>query len=65
MLVTVRARDLPHIVHLEQLLATKLPWMEILDSGVNLRTGKRVGWMLDAYGIATGEVITRTALRQR
>ncbi|MDX2821894.1 Lrp/AsnC family transcriptional regulator [Streptomyces ipomoeae] len=65
MLITVWARDLPHIVRLEQLLGTKLPWMEILDSGVNLRTSKRVGWMLDAYGRATGEVITPTALRWR
>lgn len=37
---------------------------EILGSGVDLRTGERVGWMLDAYGRATGEVVTPAALRR-
>ena len=65
LILTVWVPGLSHITALEQFLATKLPWMEIVDSGVNLRTTKRVGWMLDSSGRATGTVVVPTALRHR
>jgi DNA-binding Lrp family transcriptional regulator len=63
--ITVWAGELARISEIEQLLADRLPSLEIMASSVNLRTPKRVGRILDEQGYATGEVVTPTALRAR
>ncbi|HVH23082.1 MAG TPA: Lrp/AsnC ligand binding domain-containing protein [Pseudonocardia sp.] len=60
---TVWVRSLQRLLELERLLAEKLPWLGIVESAVTLRTPKRMGWMLDDRGRATGEVIPATGLR--
>lgn len=60
---TVWVRSLDRLLELEQILAERLPWLSILDSAVTLRTPKRMGWMLDDHGRATGEVIPPTGLK--
>lgn len=39
--------------------------MRLRDNAVNLRTPKRMGWILDTHGRATGEVVVPTALDGR
>jgi hypothetical protein len=39
--------------------------MRLRENAVNLRTAKRMGWMLDERGRATGEVVVPTALAAR
>ena len=55
-----------HSVHdmrrIEGLFSHHLPWLRLRDSAVNLRTPKRMGWLLDSSGRATGRVIPSTAL---
>lgn len=55
-----------HSVHdmrrIEQLLGRTLPWLQLRDNAVNLRTPKRMGWLLDPAGRATGTVIPPSAL---
>lgn len=63
LLITAWTVDLARILEIEQDLGAKMPWLELRDSGINLRTAKRVGWLLDHNGCATGEVITPVALR--
>ncbi|GAA4665174.1 MULTISPECIES: Lrp/AsnC family transcriptional regulator [Amycolatopsis] len=55
---TVWTRSLADLTRLEQLVGERLPWLSIRDSGINLRTPKRMGWLLDAEGRATGKVVT-------
>jgi len=55
--------DLARVLEIEQDLGEKLPWLALRDSGINLRTAKRVGWLLDDDGYATGELITPIALQ--
>ena len=62
LMFTVWVRSLQHLMRLEQLLGERLPWLGIVDNAVTLRTPKRVGWLLDEQGLATGEVIPSTAL---
>jgi len=49
--------SLADITRLERPIGERLPWLSIRDSGVNLRTRKRMGWMLDPTGRATGVVV--------
>lgn len=62
LMFTVWVRSLQHLMRLEQLLGERLPWLGIVDNAVTLRTPKRVGWLLDEGGLATGEVIPSSAL---
>lgn len=62
LMFTVWVRSLQHLMRLEHLLGEKLPWLGIVDNAVTLRTRKRVGWLLDDNGLATGEVIASSAL---
>lgn len=55
---TVWTSSLADITRLERRIGERLPWLSIRDSGVNLRTRKRMGWMLDPTGRATGVVVT-------
>ncbi|MDQ0381379.1 Lrp/AsnC family transcriptional regulator [Amycolatopsis thermophila] len=54
---TVWTSSLADITRLERLIGERLPWLSVRDSGINLRTRKRMGWLLDPAGRATGEVI--------
>jgi DNA-binding Lrp family transcriptional regulator len=63
LLIVTWTSGLDRILEIEQVLGEKLPWLELRDSGINLRTSKRVGWLLDDRGRATGEVVTPVALR--
>lgn len=58
---TVRINDL---IRIERLFAQMLPWMTISDSNVTLRTVKRMGWMLDSLGRATGDLVVPTTYRR-
>lgn len=60
---TVWVRSLQRLLELERLLAERLPRLGIVESAVTLRTPKRMGWMLDDDGRATGEVVPVTGLR--
>lgn len=62
LVVTVWVRDLAQVLTIEQLLGDRLPWVELVESGLNLRTLKRVGWLLDERGRCTGTVIPPSAL---
>jgi DNA-binding Lrp family transcriptional regulator len=61
---SVWARSLPDLLRIERLLGERLPWLELAESSVTLRTLKRMGWLLGPDGRCTGEVVTPTALRQ-
>lgn len=53
----------PHdMLRIERKLGEHLPWLRIRDNAINLRTPKRMGWLLDGAGRATGTVIPPTAL---
>jgi DNA-binding Lrp family transcriptional regulator len=60
--LTVWTRSVAEIPRIEQLFAERLPQLEVHDIAVNLRTPKRMGWLLDTQGRATGTVITPSAL---
>jgi len=64
-MMTVWTRALHDIQRIERLFGERLPWMRIRENAVNLRTPKRMGWILDAKGRATGEVIVPSALATR
>ncbi|MFL6052833.1 MAG: hypothetical protein ACJ72W_07955 [Actinoallomurus sp.] len=63
MVFTVWMASVGDLLHLEQRLGHHLPWLDIMDSAVVLRTAKRMGWLLDEHGAATGEVVVPTALK--
>ncbi len=56
------ARDLNQVEAIEASIVENLPWIELRSSGLNLRTSKRVGWLLDARGRSTGSVVPPSAL---
>lgn len=62
MMMTVWVRSLADLLRLERLLGEQLPWLHVVDTAVTLRTAKRMGWLLDAEGRCTGEVVPSTAL---
>ncbi len=62
LVIAVWARDLRQVETIEQTIGELAPWIEIRDSGLNLRTPKRVGWLLDDQGRSTGSVIPPSAL---
>jgi hypothetical protein len=53
------------VLRIERLFGERLPWMRLRENAVNLRTPKRLGWMLDAHGRATGEVVVPSDLAAR
>jgi DNA-binding Lrp family transcriptional regulator len=63
--MTVWTRSLHDMLRIERLFGERLPWMRLRDNAVNLRTPKRMGWMLDGRGRATGQVVVPTALAAR
>ncbi|MEV7037560.1 Lrp/AsnC family transcriptional regulator [Amycolatopsis sp. NPDC051061] len=53
----------PHdMLRIERTLGEHLPWLRIRDNAINLRTPKRMGWLLDDSGRATGRIIPPSAL---
>ncbi|MCF0090402.1 transcriptional regulator, AsnC family [Streptomyces griseoaurantiacus] len=53
----------PHdMLRIERTLGEHLPWLRLRGSAINLRTPKRMGWLLDASGRATGRVVPPSAL---
>lgn len=63
LMFSVWAGSMADLLALEQRLSAQLPWLQLIDSGVTLRTVKRMGWILDERGAATGEVVVPSALR--
>lgn len=57
LLVSVWARSASDLMRLERLVGERLPWLSLVESVVMLRTVKRMGWIVDDRGCATGEVI--------
>lgn len=62
MMFIVWTRSLADLLRLERLLGDRLPWLNLVDSAVSLRSAKRMGWLLDANGRTTGEVVVPSAL---
>lgn len=62
LVITVWTRDLADLLRIERLIGELLPWVELNESGVNLRTPKRVGWLLDTHSNSTGTVVPPDAL---
>jgi DNA-binding Lrp family transcriptional regulator len=62
LMFSVWTGEVVDLLDLEQRLSAHLPWLQIVDSAVTLRTIKRMGWMLDEYGAATGDVVVPTSL---
>lgn len=60
--IAVWARDLGQVEAIERAIGELAPWIELRDSGINLRTPKRVGWLLDAQGRCTGSVVPPSAV---
>ncbi|WP_280401875.1 Lrp/AsnC family transcriptional regulator, partial [Nocardia carnea] len=60
--MTFWTRSPQDMLRIEQKLGEQLPWLRLRDSAINLRTPKRMGWLLDGAGRATGTVIPPTAL---
>ena len=48
-------------LRIERTLGEHLPWLRLRDNAINLRTPKRMGWLLDRSGRATGRVVPPTA----
>jgi DNA-binding Lrp family transcriptional regulator len=55
-------RSAHDMLRIERTLGEHLPWLRLRDSAINLRTPKRMGWLLDDAGRATGTVIPPSAL---
>jgi DNA-binding Lrp family transcriptional regulator len=64
MMMTVWVRSPADLLRLERLLGERLPWLDLVDTAITLRTAKRMGWLLDAEGRCTGAVVPSSALRE-
>lgn len=60
--MTMWTRTLHDLRRIEQTLGEGLPWLRLLGNAVNLRTPKRMGWLLDERGRTTGEIVVPSAL---
>jgi hypothetical protein len=60
--MTFRTRSPHDMLRVERKLGMHLPWLRLRDNAITLRTPKRMGWLLDGAGRATGTVIPPTAL---
>lgn len=57
------ARSSGDLMRIERLVNEKLPWLRLSESVLTLRTRKRMGWLLDQHGRATGEVVHPNSFR--
>ena len=62
LVIAAWARSLADLQAVERQIGEALPWVELRESGINLRTPKRIGWLLDAQGRSTNSVIAPSAL---
>jgi DNA-binding Lrp family transcriptional regulator len=60
---SLSARSLSDLLTFERLLGKRLPWIELRESVPHLRTVKRMGWILDEDGRATGQVVVPSAFQ--
>ncbi|MFC7344403.1 Lrp/AsnC family transcriptional regulator [Saccharopolyspora griseoalba] len=56
------ARSTGDLMRIERLVNEKLPWLRLSESVLTLRTRKRMGWLLDQHGRATGDLVLPTSL---
>lgn len=63
LLFTVWASSMNSLLDLEHRVAEHLPWLDLKDSSITLRTVKRMGWLLDEDGAATRDVVLPAVLR--
>ena len=63
MLFTVYTRELGDLLRLERAIGDNLPWLEVQEVTVHLRANKRMGWLLDERGRATGELVVPEIFR--
>lgn len=61
----VWARSTGDLIRIERLVNEKLPSLRLLESVLTLRTRKRMGWLLDEHGRATGEMVLPHSLLPR
>jgi DNA-binding Lrp family transcriptional regulator len=61
LVMTTWTRSLDDLLSIERLFGEKMPWLRLGESAVNLRTSKRMGWLLDGRGRSTGEVVVPSA----
>lgn len=57
MLFSVYMRELGDLLRLERALGDSMPWLEVQQVTVHLRSRKRMGWLLDEEGRSTGEYV--------
>jgi DNA-binding Lrp family transcriptional regulator len=57
MLFTVYTRALGDLLRIERAIGENLPWLEVQEITVHLRADKRMGWLLNDRGRATGELV--------
>lgn len=60
--MTVWTRTLEEILRIERLFGSRLPKLQVRENAINLRTPKRMGWLLDSTGRSTGTLIVPAAL---
>ena len=60
LVLTMFSRSVRELGRLEQVLGERLPNLVLQESMLHLRPLKRMGWILDASGRCTGEVVTPT-----
>lgn len=63
--MTIWTRSVADIPRIERLLTERLPSLVLHDTAINLRTPKRMGWLLDDAGRTTGGVVVPSALQQQ
>jgi DNA-binding Lrp family transcriptional regulator len=61
--MTVWTRSVAEILRIERLFGARLPGLQVRENAINLRTPKRMGWMLDSTGRAIGTLIVPAVLR--
>nr|WP_116953299.1 Lrp/AsnC ligand binding domain-containing protein [Jiangella endophytica] len=54
---TAWTRSVGDLLRIERHIAQARPTLRLVDSAVALATRKRLGWLLDAAGCATGEIV--------
>lgn len=57
LMFTLWTASAAELFRVERLLSEKLPWLRLRESVLELRTRKRMGWVLDASGRSTGRVV--------
>lgn len=60
---TIFARSAEGIARFEEIMGSLIPGLTPAESLVHLRTRKKMGWLTDASGHATGEVVVPTVLK--